>query len=240
MSEYTLDDFARLIDHTNLHAYATPADMKKLCDEAKEYHFKMVAINQVQSKRCSEYLKGTDIDTGAAIAFPLGQTTIEAKEYEVKDALKNGANEIDYVINITELKAKNYDYIEDEMRRIVTICHAAGVPCKVIFENPYLTKDEIKQVALIAKRVRPDFIKTATGFGPSGATVADVRLMKETVGDGVKVKAAGGIRNSDDFIAMIEAGAERIGTSSGVKIINALKQRMQDDGVSTITIHDGK
>lgn len=240
MSEYTLDDFARLIDHTNLHAYATPADMKKLCDEAKQYHFKMVAINQVQSARCAKYLEGTDIDVGAAIAFPLGQTTIEAKEFEVQNALSNGANEIDYVINITELKAKNYAYIEDEMRRIVAICHSVHVPCKVIFENPYLTKDEIKRVATIARKVKPDFIKTATGFGPSGATVEDVRLMKQTVGDEVKVKAAGGIRNSDDFIAMIEAGAERIGTSSGVKIINALKRRMEDDGVSTITVHDGR
>ena len=109
--KYTLDDFARLIDHTNLHADATEADMKKLCDEAKKYHFKMVAINQVQSKFCSEQLKGTDIDTGAAIAFPLGQQTIESKVFDTKDAIKNGANEIDYVINITELKAKNYDYI---------------------------------------------------------------------------------------------------------------------------------
>lgn len=238
MSVYTLDDFARLIDHTNLHADATHSDMIKLCNEAKKYHFKMVAINQVQSKLCSEQLAGTDIDTGAAIAFPLGQTSIEAKEFETQDAIRNGANEIDYVINITELKAKNYDYIEDEMTRIVKICHTAGIPCKVIFENPYLTKDEIKQVALIAKRVQPDFIKTATGFGPSGATVEDVRLMKATVGPNVKVKAAGGIRNSDDFLAMIAAGAQRIGTSSGIKIINALKQRMKDDDVTSITVDD--
>lgn len=240
MSVYTLDDFARLIDHTNLHADATREDMVQLCKEAKEYHFKMVAINQVQSKLCAEQLAGTDIDTGAAIAFPLGQTTIEAKEFETQNAIDNGANEIDYVINITELKAKNYAYIEDEMTRIVKICHAAGIPCKVIFENPYLTKDEIKQVALIAKRVQPDFIKTATGFGPSGATVEDVRLMKATVGPDVKVKAAGGIRNSDDFLAMIAAGAQRIGTSSGIKIINALKERMATDGVTSIEVDDGR
>ena len=236
MSEYTIDDFAQMIDHTNLHAYATDADMKKLCNEAKEYHFKMVAINQVQSKLCSELLKETDIDTGAAIAFPLGQTTIEAKEFETKNAIANGANEIDYVINITELKEKNYDYIEDEMTRIVKICHDEEVLCKVIFENPYLTKFEIKQVALIAKRVRPDFIKTATGFGPSGATVEDVQLMKEIVGSSVYVKAAGGVRNSDDFLAMIKAGACRIGTSSGIEIIDALKKRMNDDGVKTMEL----
>ena len=240
MSVYTIDKFARLIDHTKLHADATREDMQKLCAEAKEYHFKMVAVNQVQSQLCAHELAGTDIDTGAAIAFPLGQTTIEAKEFETQNAIDNGANEIDYVINITELKAKNYDYIEDEMRRLTKICHDAEIPIKVIFENPYLTKDEIKQVALIAKRVGPDFIKTATGFGPSGATVDDVRLMKQTVGDQVKVKAAGGIRNSDDFLAMIEAGAERIGTSSGIKIINALKKRMQADGVDTISVDDGR
>jgi deoxyribose-phosphate aldolase len=240
MTAYTIDDFARLIDHTNLHADATPADMKQLCAEAKTYHFKMVAINQVQAKLCSQELAGTDIDTGAAIAFPLGQTSIAAKEFETTDAIKNGANEIDYVINITELKAQNYAYIEDEMSRIVKICHNHQVPCKVIFENPYLTEDEIKQVALIARRVRPDFIKTATGFGPSGATVEDVRLMKATVGPDVKVKAASGIRNSDDFLAMIEAGAQRIGTSSGIKIVEALKKRMAVDGVSSIEVDDGR
>ena len=240
MSTYTIDDFARLIDHTNLHADATPADMRRLCTEAKEYHFKMVAINQVQSRLCSQELAGTYIDTGDAIAFPLGQTSIAVKEFKTTDAISNGANEIDYVINITELKAGNYGYIENEMTRIVRICREHKVPCKVIFENPYLTKAEIKQVALIAKRVQPDFIKTATGFGPSGATVTDVRLMKETVGSKVKVKAAGGIRNSDVFLAMIEAGAERIGTSAGIKIIKTLKKRMQVDHVESITVDDGR
>jgi deoxyribose-phosphate aldolase len=236
MTAYTLDDFARLIDHTNLHADASPADMAKLCQEAKDYHFKMVAINQVQAKRCSEALKGTDIDTGAAIAFPLGQTTIAAKVFEAKDAIANGANEIDYVLNVTELKAGNDAYIEAEMAQIVSACHAENVPCKVIFENCYLTKDEIVRAATIAKKVQPDFIKTATGFGTGGATVADVTLMKQTVGPHVKVKAAGGIRNSDDFLAMIAAGADRIGTSSGIKIINALKQRMVIDHVDSIDI----
>jgi deoxyribose-phosphate aldolase len=237
--DYTLDELARLIDHTNLHADATHADMVKLCTEAKEYHFKMVAINQVQSKLCSELLAGTDIDTGAAIAFPLGQTSIEAKEFETRDAIANGANEIDYVLNITEVKEGNYSYIEDEMRRLTAICHAVGIPIKVIFENCYLTSDEIKQVALIARRVQPDFIKTATGFGTGGATVADVKLMKQTVGQDVRVKAAGGIRDADAFLAMIAAGAQRIGTSSGIKIIDELRQRMEDAHVTTIHVDDG-
>jgi len=117
--KYTIDDFARLIDHTNLHADATEDDMKKLCAEAKKYHFKMVAINQVQSHFCAEQLKGTDIDTGAAISFPLGQTTVACKLAETEDALKNGANEIDYVVNLTQVRAHNWAYIEDEMQKMV-------------------------------------------------------------------------------------------------------------------------
>lgn len=234
--KYTINDFARLIDHTNLHADATEDDMKKLCAEAKKYHFKMVAINQVQSHFCAEQLKGTDIDTGAAISFPLGQTTVACKLAETEDALKNGANEIDYVVNLTQVRAHNWAYIEDEMQKMVNLCHQHQVPCKVIFETCYLTKAEIKQLALVAKKVKPDFIKTSTGFGTAGATVENVRLMKETVGPDVKVKAAGGIRNTDDFLAMIAAGAERIGTSSGVKIIEALKKRFAEDGISAIEI----
>ena len=233
---YTIDDFARLIDHTNLHADATEEDMKKLCDEAKKYHFKMVAINEVQSEFCAQQLKGTDIDTGAAISFPLGQTTITCKLAETKDALQNGANEIDYVVNLTQVRAHNWSYIEDEMAQMVKLCRDHHVPCKVIFETCYLTKAEIKQLALIAKKVKPDFVKTSTGFGTAGAKVEDVKLMKENVGPDVKVKAAGGIRNTDDFLAMIAAGAERIGTSSGVKIIETLKQRFEKDGINAIEI----
>ena len=234
--KYTIDDFARLIDHTNLHADATEEDMKKLCDEAKKYHFKMVAINEVQSEFCAQQLKGADIDTGAAISFPLGQTTVACKLAETKDALQNGANEIDYVVNLTQVRAHNWSYIEDEMMQMVKLCHDHDVPCKVIFETCYLSKAEIKQLALIAQKVKPDFVKTSTGFGTAGATVEDVKLMKENVGPDVKVKAAGGIRNTDDFLAMIAAGAERIGTSSGVKIIETLKQRFEKDGINAIEI----
>lgn len=234
--KYTIDDFARIIDHTNLHADATEEDMKKLCDEAKKYHFKMVAINEVQSEFCAQQLKGTDIDTGAAISFPLGQTTIACKLAETKDALQNGANEIDYVVNLTQVRAHNWAYVEDEMSQMVKLCRDHHVPCKVIFETCYLTKAEIKQLALIAKKVKPDFVKTSTGFGTAGAKVEDVKLMKENVGPDVKVKAAGGIRNTDDFLAMIAAGAERIGTSSGVKIIETLKQRFEKDGINAIEI----
>jgi deoxyribose-phosphate aldolase len=236
MSAWTLDDLARLIDHTNLHADATEADMARLCDEAKRYHFKMVAINQVQSRFCSEQLAGTDIDTGAAIAFPLGQTSIAAKVYETRDALANGANEIDYVVNVTEVKQGNWDYVTDEMRQIVAVCNEAGVPSKVIFENCYLTCDEKIRLCEIAREVRPTFVKTSTGFGTGGATVEDVALMHEHVGDEVLVKAAGGIRNADSFLDMVRAGARRIGTSAGVAIIEELAARMEQAGVDAIEL----
>lgn len=216
------EKYARMIDHTNLHADATDADMKKLCDEARENHFRMVAINPAQVKRCKEFLKDTDVHVGAAIAFPLGQETLATKVYSVKDAIENGADEIDYVINITELKEGNYSYIEEEMRRIAEICRESSVISKVIFENCYLTKEEIKMVAQIAKKVKPDFIKTSTGFGPSGAKVEDVALMKSIVGDDVLVKAAGGIRTYEQFMEMINAGASRIGTSNSLKIVEQI------------------
>ena len=214
----TEKQLAGMIDHTNLKAFATDADMKKLCDEAVRYGFAMVAINSGQSRRCSEYLRGTNIHTGAAIGFPLGQQSIETKVFETEDAIRNGANEIDYVINITELKEKNYEYVEEEMRRIVETCHRCDITCKVIFENCYLTDEEKLKMC-------ENYIKTSTGFGTSGATLEDVRLMKKAVGDKIKVKAAGGIRTLDDALAYIEAGAERIGTSAGVKIIEEYRTR---------------
>lgn len=227
MNTYTLDELSRFIDHTNLKANATKNDMKQLCKEALTYHFKMVAINQVQSALCAFELQGSDIGIGAAIAFPLGQISIEAKVNETKDAIKNGASEIDYVINLTELKAQNYDYIETEMLRIVTLCKEHNVISKVIFENCYLSSDEIKKLCQIAKKIKPDFIKTSTGFGPSGATIQDVKLMCQQVGDEVQVKAAGGIRDVDTFFEMIRCGAKRIGTSAGIEIINTLKSSGQ-------------
>ena len=212
----TVEQLANMIDHTNLKAFADDAAFEKLCDEAKKYNFKMVAINPAQTVRCKKKLEGSPVHVGAAIGFPLGQTTLECKIFETKDAIEKGADEIDYVINVAELKNKNYDYIKKEMEEIVKICREAGKTSKVIFENCYLTDDEKRKVAEIAKEVKPDFIKTSTGFGTGGATVEDVKLMKSVVGDEVKVKAAGGIRDLKTALAMIEAGAERLGTSAGV------------------------
>ena len=215
----TVEQLANMIDHTNLKAFADDAAFEKLCDEAKKYNFKMVAINPAQTVRCKKKLEGSPGHVGAAIGFPLGQTTLECKIFETKDAIEKGADEIDYVINVAELKNKNYDYIKKEMEEIVKICREAGKTSKVIFENCYLTDDEKRKVAEIAKEVKPDFIKTSTGFGTGGATVEDVKLMKSVVGDEVKVKAAGGIRDLKTALAMIEAGAERLGTSAGVSIV---------------------
>ncbi len=236
MSTWTLDDLARLVDHTNLHADATEDDMATLCDEAKRYHFRMVAINQVQARFCSRYLERTDIHTGAAIAFPLGQTSIAAKVFETRDALAQGANEIDYVVNLTQVRQHNWEYVEDEMRQIVAACNEAGVPSKVIFENCYLTRDEKIRLCQIAREVRPTYIKTSTGFGTGGATVEDVALMHEHVGDEVLVKAAGGIRDAETFLAMVRAGARRIGTSAGVTIMEELRERMETEGVDSFEL----
>ncbi|MBO7709565.1 MAG: deoxyribose-phosphate aldolase [Lachnospiraceae bacterium] len=220
LTEKTL---AGMFDHTNLKAFADRGAMEKLCQEAKTYGFAMVAINSVQVRLCREFLAGTPVHVGAAISFPLGQTTLETKVFETQDALKNGADEIDYVVNLTEVKNGNWDYIRREMEGIVTACRSAGAISKVIFENCYLEKEEIRHLAQIALSVRPDFIKTSTGFGTGGALVEDVRLMKETVGDAVKVKAAGGIRTWESCREMIEAGAERIGTSAGIQILEAFR-----------------
>lgn len=221
----TKEQLVKLFDHTCLYAYATEAHMKKLCDEARAYNFAMVAVNSVQVKLCKKFLKDTDVHVGAAIGFPLGQTTIASKVFETVDAIQNGADEIDYVINITELKDGNYDYIREEMRQIVAECRKANVISKVIFENCYLTQEEKEILCKIALEVKPDFIKTSTGFGTGGAPLDDVKLMKSIVGDAVKVKAAGGVRDLETCMAMVEAGAERIGTSAAVKITEEFVSR---------------
>ncbi len=226
MKNLSVKALANYFDHTLLKPYVKNEDLKQLCDEADRYGFKMVAINSAPVALCKDYLKNSPVHVGAAISFPLGQTTVETKVFETKDAIEKGADEIDYVINIVELKNQNYNLIEKEMEAIVAVCREHQVLSKVIFENCYLTKEEIQKVAEIAKEVKPDFIKTSTGFGTGGATVEDVKLMKSVVGDEVKVKAAGGIRDLDTCLAMIEAGAERIGSSSSIAIIKAYAEKI--------------
>ncbi|MEY8522843.1 deoxyribose-phosphate aldolase [Lachnospiraceae bacterium 38-10] len=215
----TGEQLAGMIDHTFLKAYAAHADFDRLCREAAQHRFAMVAINSSPVAYCKKLLAGTGVHVGAAISFPLGQTALETKLFETKKAIEDGADEIDYVLNIGELKMGNTAYIEEEMRRITDLCRSREVLSKVIFENCYLTKDEIRLAAEIAREVKPDFIKTSTGFGTGGATIEDVALMKSVVGESVKVKAAGGIRDWEMCSAVIDAGAERIGTSSGIEIL---------------------
>ncbi len=224
INSLTPEKLAGMIDHTLLKANVTRDDLRELCDTAAKYHFKSVAINGAQVALCSEYLNDSGVLCDATSGFPLGQSTVETKVFEAIDAIGNGAAEVDYVVNIVALKSGDLDYVKDEMQRIVEACHDRGAVCKVIFENCYLTDDEKRSLCSIALEVRPDFIKTSTGFGTGGAVVEDVRLMKECVGDNIMIKAAGGIRTAKDALAMIEAGADRIGTSNGVQIVEEFKE----------------
>lgn len=222
--KYTDYQIAAMIDQTLLKPFATTDDFRKFCQTSAEYHFKMVAINSAPVRKCKEFLKNSDVLVGAAIGFCLGQTTIADKVFETQYAILDGADEIDYVINIGELKSGNYTYIEKEMRSIVDVCREYGRTIKVIFENCYLTDDEKKKMCEIALKVKPDFIKTSTGFGTGGATVADVSLMKQMVGNEIQVKAAGGIRTLEDAKVMLKAGATRLGTSAGCAIIDQIRR----------------
>ena len=215
----------KLIDYTALKPNTNKESILKLIAEAKTYDFASVCVNPCWVALAHQELKNTDVKVCTVIGFPLGANTTEVKVFETKDAIANGADEIDYVINITELKEKNYDYIKEEMTQIVDICRKHNVISKVIFENCYLTDEEKIKLCEIALEVKPDFIKTSTGFGTGGATVEDVKLMKSIVKDTVKVKAAGGIRDLDTCLKMIEAGAERIGTSSAIKITEAYNNK---------------
>ena len=220
-----MNNFAKYFDHTILAASTTPAELKKVCDEARANGFCSVAVNTGMVKLCAEYLAGSDVLVDAAVGFPLGITTVPCKLFEAEEAIKNGAGEVDYVVNVGKVKCGDFDYIKDEMEQMVALCKKYNVCCKVIFENCYLTDDEKRELCRIALEVKPDFIKTSTGFGKGGATLEDVKLMKAMVGDAVKVKAAGGVRDLATCLAIIEAGAERVGCSSTLAILNDYNNR---------------
>lgn len=207
----------KFIDHTLLKAFATSADIKKLCDEAIKYDFKSVCVNPANVQQAANLLKGSDVLVCTVIGFPLGANTIETKALETIDAIKNGADEIDMVINIGKVKEHDYDYIENEIKRVVAA--SVGKTTKVIIETCYLTDEEKVNCCLAAKRAHASFVKTSTGFGTGGATAEDIKLMRETVGPEMGVKASGGIRNLEDLEKMVEFGATRIGTSAGVAIM---------------------
>ena len=216
---------AGIIDHTFLKPFGTPADIEKLCQEALRYRFAMVAINPAEVETCVRLLQGSGVRTGAAIGFPLGQNTSAVKAYETRDAIQRGATEIDMVINLRALQAGRPDVVRAEIRDMVQACAAAHVISKVILETCYLTDDQKRDVCLIAKAEGADFVKTSTGFGAGGATAADIALMRAAVGPAMGVKASGGVRTLAAVLEMIRAGATRIGTSSGVSLVEALAER---------------
>ena len=221
----TPEQLASLIDHTFLKPYGTPADIETLCEEAVRYRFAMVAVNPAETARCAALLKGSGVRTGAAIGFPLGQSTSAAKAFETRDVIAMGAGEIDMVINLRALQAGDAALVLAEIADMAAACRESGVISKVILETCYLSDDEKRSVCRMACEAGADFVKTSTGFGTAGATVADIRLMREAVGPAMGVKASGGVRTLEDALAMIGAGATRIGTSSGVALVETLKAR---------------
>lgn len=207
----------KLIDHTLLKPEATKTQIEKLCSEAKEYDFKSVCVNPHYVKYAKELLKESDVLVCTVIGFPLGQNTTAIKVAETKDAIQNGADEIDMVINIGALKSKDEDYVLNEIKEIRNACKDKTL--KVIFETCLLTDEEKITACKLSKEAGADFVKTSTGFSTHGATVEDVKLMRETVGEDMGVKASGGIRDRETALKMVEAGATRLGVSAGVEIV---------------------
>ncbi|MBN1499618.1 MAG: deoxyribose-phosphate aldolase [Spirochaetes bacterium] len=205
------------IDHTILKADATVSDVKKICDEAKEYEFASVCINPANLEFAAGQLKGTGVKTCVVVGFPLGANTKAVKLFETEDCIKNGADEIDMVINVGFLKSGRTDEVCEEIREIKKVC--GNRILKVIIETCYLTDEEKKTACELAVKAGADFVKTSTGFGTGGATEADVKLMKAAVGNKALVKASGGVRDFTTAMKMIESGASRLGTSNGIAII---------------------
>ena len=207
----------KYIDHTLLKPDASQEQIETLIEEAKKYDFASVCVNPTWVSFAAQALKGTDVKVCTVIGFPLGANTPELKAFETSDAIQNGANEIDMVINIGSLKSQNFDLVEKDIRAVVEA--AKGTLVKVIIETCLLTDDEKVKACQIAQKAGADFVKTSTGFSTGGATVADVALMRKTVGPDMGVKASGGARSYEDALAFIKAGATRIGASSGVAIM---------------------
>lgn len=214
-------ELCKYIDHTNLDRKATKDQIEKLCNEAIENHFATVCVHPYYVAMASELLKGSNVEVCTVVGFPLGMNTKEVKVYEAIDAVSNGANEIDMVINVAALKNKAYDYIKDEIEEVRDSID--GKVLKVIIEECCLTEDEIIKITEICNDCYVNFIKTSTGFDEHGATLETVKLINEHKSDIVEIKASGGIRDYDTAVKFIEAGATRIGTSSGIKIMEGDK-----------------
>lgn len=215
--------YNKYIDHTILKAFATEQDIIKLCHEALEYDFASVCVNPVNVSLASKLLAGSDVLVCTVIGFPLGANTIETKQAETIDAVNNGAEEIDMVINVAKAKEHNFDYLYEEIKAVVSC--AQGKLVKVIIETCYLNDDEKVEACKAAALAGAQFVKTSTGFGTGGATVEDVQLMRENILADMSVKASGGIKNLSDLEKMVAAGANRIGTSSGIQIMKDFQER---------------
>lgn len=210
-------NYNKMIDHTVLKADTPLETVKRICDEAMEYGFASVCINPCHVAYCADYLKDSDVNVCTVIGFPLGANTSATKAFETKDAIANGADEIDMVMNIGALKDKNYDLVRDDVKAVVDA--ANGTLVKVILETCLLTEDEIKKACELCVEAKADFVKTSTGFSTRGATIEDVKIMKAAVQGKAKVKAAGGVRTHEDMVKIVEAGADRIGTSAGCSLV---------------------
>ena len=208
---------AKMIDHTILKPNVTDADVIKVCDEAKEYGFFSVCVNPYFVKLVADQLKGSDVKVTSVIGFPLGANTTFIKAAEAKKAVEDGANEIDMVINVSALKDKKYDFVREDIAAVVDAIRGKAI-LKVILETCLLTKEEIVKACELSKEAGAQFVKTSTGFSTGGATPEDVKLMKDTVGDALEVKASGGVRDYETAMQVIEAGATRIGASSSIDI----------------------
>lgn len=213
-------NYAAMIDHTLLKADATKEKITQICEEAKKYNFASVCVNPTWVQYCAEQLAGTEVKVCTVIGFPLGASTSAVKAFETKDAIANGAGEIDMVINIGALKAGDYDQVRDDIQAVVDA--ANGTLVKVIIETCLLTDEEKVKACQLSVEAGAQFVKTSTGFSTGGATAEDIALMRKTVGPEMGVKASGGVRNLEDMKKMIENGATRIGASSGVAIIEGL------------------
>lgn len=221
--EFTKKEIAKTIDHTFLNPDGKMSDIEKLCAEAAEHGFASVAIGPDFVEYAAEKLAGTDVEIDVAVGFPLGYNTTAVKVFETKESIELGATEVDMVVNIVAVKDHNWDKVRDDIEQVAEAC--GDITLKVIFETCYLTKEEIKKLAEICLEIDGvDYIKTSTGFGPEGATAENVRIMKEVVGDKKQVKAAGGVRSLADYKKMRDAGASRIGSSSGLKILAELEE----------------
>jgi deoxyribose-phosphate aldolase len=213
-------DLAKYIDHTLLKPEATAEQIDQLCNEARKYNFASVCINPTWVKRAATNLRGTRVVTCTVIGFPLGANTTAIKAMEARRALREGAREIDMVLNVGALKSGAYEQVKEDIAQVAEAAHEVGGLCKVILETALLTDEEKVIASSLAKEAKADFVKTSTGFGSGGATVYDVALMRETVGPEMGVKASGGVRTLEDVEDMIAAGASRIGASAGVQIVS--------------------